>query len=57
MRNNNRITISRAVRSIVHAFKNIVESMKYGANGTNQPKAMQPVRLYVHHIENRERNL
>lgn len=56
MRNNNQVSVARLYDSFVHTIKNIVEGIKYGINGNTQPKAMQPVKLYVHQVVKRRRN-
>lgn len=56
MRNNNQVSVARLYNLFVHVIKNIVEGMKYGINGNTQPKAMQPVKLYVHQVVKRGSN-
>ena len=56
MRNNNQLSVARLYNLFVQAIKKIVEGMKYGIKGNTQPKAMQPVKLYVHQVVKRGRN-
>ena len=56
MNSNNRTSGARLYNSFVQAIKNIVEGIKYGLNGSTQPKAMQPVKLYVRQVMKRGRN-